>query len=69
MYRRPLPSEGRGGEGRGSSVHRIKVGGTGNFDRLKNAPALKATIRGPFYREKGLDASMGSKQASGEKTG
>ena len=59
MYRCPCPK--REGEGRGSSVHRIKVGGTDNFDRLKNAPALKATIRGPFYREKGLDASMGSK--------
>lgn len=60
----PLPSEG--GEGRGASVHRIKVGGD-NFDRLKNTPALKATIRGPFHREMGLDASIGPKASIREK--
>lgn len=62
----PLPSEGRGGEGRGASVHRIKVGGD-NFDRLKNTPTLKATIRGPFHREMGLDASIDPKASIREK--
>ena len=49
-----------------ASVHRIKVGGD-NFDRLKNTPALKATIRGPFHREMGLDASIDPKASIREK--
>ena len=39
----------------------------GTFDRLKNTPALKTTIRGPFHREKGLDASIGPKASIREK--
>ena len=61
------PCPQREGEGRGSSVHRINFGGTGNFDRFKNTPALKTTIRGPFHREMGLDASIGPKARIREK--
>ena len=42
-----------------------------NWKRLlrRLTPALKATITGPFHREKGLDASIGSKASIRGKNG